>query len=178
ERQLDGDRRLVEAEVGQVWGQLVERLLHLGVGERREDALHHRVVGGRLGGPDEPPALVVLPELELAVRIGEDHAGDGVLVDAEQLRLLPLARGLGELVDVEVGAGRGVIPRSRSLASTATATLSGPLRSSGSSAAVGFWLNTWSTFVSAQLDALVFTSAVAVSPFLPAESGSTVRVCG
>jgi hypothetical protein len=38
--------------------------------------------------------------------------------------------------------------------------------------------STPSTSVSAQLESLVFTSAVAWSPFFPSAAGSTLAVCG
>ena len=71
----------------------------------------------------------------------------------------------------------GVSPISFRFAVTATATDTGPLRSAASRLATPR-TSTPSTSVSAQLESLVFTSAVAWSPFFPSAAGSTLAVCG
>src|SRR5207249_7560867 len=76
-------------------------------GERRHDALDDALVRRRVDGLHDPPALVVLLELDLAVRIRERDAGHGVLLHAEELLLLRLALRLRDLVDPEIGAEPG-----------------------------------------------------------------------
>src|SRR5207237_6437151 len=80
---------------------------HLGVGQRVDEALHRRLVGGRVDRLDQTPALVALLERDLPVRKDEVDAGDGVLVDAEELRLLALLTRLRHLVDPQVGTEPG-----------------------------------------------------------------------
>ena len=96
---------MIEAERCEISRQ-VEALLDLGVGERPEQCLGGGVVGRGVDGFGEAPALVGLVQNDGAVGIRELDVGDGVLVDAEELLLLPLLLGLRDLVEVEVRAER------------------------------------------------------------------------